>query len=28
MGDGPTEVSPLKPSPIVNPFAGLDQLIR
>jgi hypothetical protein len=28
MGDGPSTVSTLKPSPIVNPFEGLDKLIK
>ncbi|MEI6564420.1 MAG: YajD family HNH nuclease [bacterium] len=28
MGDGPSTVSTLKPSPIVNPFEGLDRLIK
>lgn len=29
MGDnGPSTISPLKPSPIVNPFEGLDKLIK
>ncbi len=28
MGDGPVVESTLKPSPIVNPFEGLDRLVK